>query len=178
MTQEDPGAEIESVRSKESSPIEVRKRKFFESSRELHLDGLYAVDFYISQRIDSVAEKMMAIQQKVWSRNKFPPRLLIFYPKWRTRSNIRRKVVRERRCLSINSKAPTEAVALLAATNRRFVKYMDFPTIRARTPPVRSASVEQEAAAIRQPITSNPSHGRLNDPIPALPRKVPCTSLK
>ncbi|KAG8906211.1 hypothetical protein FRB99_007356 [Tulasnella sp. 403] len=43
----------------------VRKRRFSASSREPHLDGLDAVDVGISQRIETVAEKMMAIQQKL-----------------------------------------------------------------------------------------------------------------
>lgn len=66
VIREEEDAETESIESKEDAgPADVRKRKFSARSTEPHLDGLDAVDVGISQRIDTVAEKMMAIQQKV-----------------------------------------------------------------------------------------------------------------
>ena len=48
-----------------SDAPQPRKRRFSNTASEAHLDGLDAVDLGISQRIDTVSEKMFAIQAKV-----------------------------------------------------------------------------------------------------------------
>ena len=66
-----PGSRKPSIDSKRSGSLAARKRRFSAASRDPHFDGLDAVDVGISQRIDHVSEKMVAIQQKVCSSNRF-----------------------------------------------------------------------------------------------------------
>ncbi|KAG8911298.1 hypothetical protein FRC01_005792, partial [Tulasnella sp. 417] len=65
IEEEEGSGEGATARKASSADLKQKKRRFSASSQEPHLDGLNAVDVGISQRIDTVAEKMMAIQAKL-----------------------------------------------------------------------------------------------------------------
>ncbi|KAG8969069.1 hypothetical protein FRC05_001222 [Tulasnella sp. 425] len=65
IEEEEGSGEGATARKASTADLKQKKRRFSASSQEPHLDGLNAVDVGISQRIDTVAEKMMAIQAKL-----------------------------------------------------------------------------------------------------------------
>ncbi|KAG9026759.1 hypothetical protein FRB95_008508 [Tulasnella sp. JGI-2019a] len=160
MVIQEEDAENGSVNSREAAaaaPPEVRKRKFSANSREAHLDGLDAVDVGISQRIDNVAEKMMAIQQKLEN---------AFEHQKNTRT---RGMTTPRHSMDDDDEVERQRASRPPQTQ----KYMNVPTIRSRSLSAQSAAAEREAITARRAITPNPtptskSHGYI-PPLPKLP---------